>query len=60
MDQKRELILWIFESIYVPSTIIISGYVRVYMRVFHYYLSLINNYLSLINNYLSVIINYHA
>jgi len=60
MDQKRELILWIFESIYAPSTIIISDYVRVYMRVFYYYLSLINNYLSLINNYLSVIINYHA
>ena len=34
MDQKRELILWIFESIYAPSTIIISGYIRVYVRVF--------------------------
>ena len=58
MDQKRELILWIFESIYAPSTILISGYISVYMRVIYYYLSVINNYLSLIINYLSVIINY--
>lgn len=50
----------IFESIYALSTILISGYISVYMRVFHYYLSVINNYLSLINNYLSVIINYQA
>ena len=34
MDQKIELILWIFESIYALSTIIISGYMRGYMRVF--------------------------